>query len=51
MEFNAAAMGLRDYELILIKSLAEMEKIELQTGQVKETYTENFSELSDVEVQ
>ena len=51
MQFNAAAGGLRDYELMLIKSLAEMEKIELQTGQVKETYTENFKELSDVEVQ
>ena len=42
---------MRDYELMLIKSLAEIEKIEMQSGQVKETYKGNMQELNDVELQ
>ena len=36
---------------MLIKSLAEIEKIETQSGQVKETYKENMTELNEVSLQ
>lgn len=50
-QFNEAVSGLRDYELMLIRSLTEIEKIERQSGQVKETYKGNMQELNDVELQ
>ena len=49
--FNDSVSELRDYELMLMKSLVQIEKIEKQTGQVKNTYKDNMQELNDVELQ
>lgn len=44
-QFNNAVSNLRDYELMLVSSLAEIEKIETQSVQVKDTYKDNMVEL------
>ena len=50
-QFNDAVDGLRGYELALIKSLAEIEKIENQSVHVKNAYKDNMRDLNDVSLQ
>lgn len=50
-QFTESAEELREYELILIKSVAEIQKLEANSCTIKETYKENMRELQDVTLQ
>jgi len=47
-QFNVAVEQLNQYEIMLFKSLSDIEKVEAQTSQIKNTYKENLEELSSI---
>ena len=47
-EFSSAVADLQMYELAFVRSLADIETVQVKTSEIKKAYTSNVQELDDI---
>jgi hypothetical protein len=47
-QFEDAVANLQQYELALLRALGDVEKVEQQSGQIKETYMQSIADIGSI---